>query len=373
MKKIVIAPDSFKGTLSSRKACRAIANAAERVFPEAAILCLPLADGGEGTVDCFASLPGSRTETVTVSGPLGERVSAPLVFLPDGSAVIETASAAGLGLAPEKKEPLRSSTFGVGELIRHAATRGARRILLGLGGSCTTDGGAGAACALGVRFLTEQGEAFLPTGASLKQVAKIDTTALSPAVKGLDLILLCDVTAPLFGAAGAAFVFAPQKGASPEDVQFLDESLRHMGAFYDAIRPGTSLLPGAGAAGGLGAGLCALFGGRLSSGIDAVLDAVDGSGALAGTDLIVTGEGKLDEQSLRGKVVSGVARRAGNAPVAVIAGVVDCPEESLKRAGIARAFAVHPAPVPVEIAKKDAFRDLEKAAQKAFLTWKERA
>ena len=373
MKKIVIAPDSFKGTLSAGEVCRAIAAAAGRVFPAAEILCLPLADGGEGTTDCFAALPGSRRAAVTVTGPLGDPVKASYVLTADGTAVVETAGAAGLGLVRGREDPLGASTYGVGEMIRHGIKSGARKVLIGLGGSCTTDGGAGAASALGVRFYDESERAFLPTGGTLDQIAGIDPNGIEPAVKETEFVLLCDVKAPLYGKDGAAYVFAPQKGANPAQAALLDRGLRHLGAIYDGICPGVSSLPGAGAAGGLGAGMTALFGGKIVPGIEAVLDAIGADAAFAGADLIVTGEGKLDEQTFTGKAVSGVVRRAKSVPVIAAAGVVDCPDTVWRQAGLRAVFGVHPAPVSPEEAEKNAFEDLEKTAERAFQSCKEMA
>ena len=373
MKKIVLAPDSFKGTLSASEVCRALESAARRVFPEAEIVSLPVADGGEGTVDSFASLPGSETRDVSSSGPFGEPMTARYAVLADKTAVVETASCAGLPLVQDRKNPLLTTTFGVGEVILHAAKSGAKRILLGLGGSCTTDGGCGAAAALGVRFLDEKGECFVPTGGTLDRVAKIDRSGIDPTLKDVEITLLCDVNSPLYGPAGAACVFAPQKGAGPAEVELLDHNLRHIGALYDRILPGASLLPGAGAAGGLGAGMAALLGAKVVPGIDTILNAAGADRAFSGADLIVTGEGKVDSQSLTGKVISGVAKRAGGVPVIVIAGVTACDENTLRQAGIRATFAVHPKPVPLETAAKNAFSDLEKAAAKAFCVIKEQA
>lgn len=372
MKKIVIAPDSFKGTLSAVEVCQAVKSAAGRIFPEAQILCLPLADGGEGTVACFAALPGSAVREENVTGPLGEKLAARYAVLQDGTAVVETASAAGLPLVRGREDPMVTTTYGLGELILSAAKSGANRILVGLGGSCTTDGGAGAAAAAGVRFLDHKGNMFVPAGGNLNEVVTIDLSGVDPAVKRAEIVLLCDVTSPLYGKTGAAYVFAPQKGASPDEVVLLDQNLRHIGAMYDKILPGASSFPGAGAAGGLGAGMSALLGARIVPGIDAVLTASGADEAFAGADLIVTGEGKVDSQSLTGKVISGVAQRAKDVPVIVMAGVVDCDPDSLKKSGILAAFGVHPKPVPLEVAAKNALKDLETAAESAFYKIRER-
>ncbi len=369
MKKIVIVPDSFKGTLSAADVCDTVAKAARTVFPAVDTVSVPVADGGEGTVDCFLALPGSRRCTVTVTGPRFAPMQAAYALLADGTAVVEMAAAAGLPLLGDRPDAVNTTTFGVGELIARALDGGARRVLLGLGGSCTNDAGAGAAAALGVRFLRADGSAFVPVGGTLGEVARIDVSSLDERLRQVPVTLMCDVTNPLYGERGCAYVFGPQKGADPATVRALDAGLRHMGALYDAICPGVSARPGAGAAGGLGAGMMALLAADAVSGIDAVLDTVRAEDLFADADLIVTGEGKFDSQSLGGKVISGVARRAGAVPVVVLAGGVALDAQTAAEAGVTASFACCPLPMPFEELIPHARENLRLTAENAFRLW----
>ncbi len=355
MKQCVIIPDSFKGTLSSTKVCEVIKTAVLRHFPGCRVLAVPVADGGEGTVDCFlAALPGGERVPCTVPGPTGSDIPA-FYGRFGGTAVIEMAAAAGLPLVSGQKDPSKTTTRGVGRLIRLAVEGGAEKILLGLGGSCTNDAGCGCAAELGVRFYDEGGNVFVPTGGTLKDVRRFDTSVAEKLLAGVEVTAMCDVTNPLFGESGAAYIFAPQKGADDEMVRRLDAGLRSLGALMDA-RPGLSglsAMAGAGAAGGLGAGVCAFLGGRLQPGIDAVLGVVDFASTLRGCDYVFTGEGRFDSQSMHGKVVDGVAKRAKAAgvPVVVIAGDTSGAPPEAYAAGVAAVFSTNPAPRPFEEAK----------------------
>lgn len=327
--KIVIATDSFKGTLSSRQAGQAIAAGIGQVLAGAETVVVPVADGGEGTAEALLSAAGGRWETATVSGPLGAPVEARFATLADANrAVIEMAAASGLTLLrPDEYDPLRTTTYGTGQLITAALDRGCRELSIGAGGSATVDGGCGAAQALGVRFLASNGSELPPGlgGGGLGRIAHLDVTRRDPRIAESTIRALCDVTNPLCGPAGAARVFGPQKGASAPQVELLDENLAHLAA---VIRQDLGIdvcnVPGSGASGGLGAGLMAFLGARLVSGIEAVLDAVSLNEHLTDADLAVTGEGRLDAQSMMGKVVAGVAARAQSAgvPVIAIAGTV---------------------------------------------------
>ena len=268
-------------------------------------------------------------------------------LLPDGTAVVEMAAAAGLPLAGDRLEPEGTSTYGVGELMAHAARNGATRLIVGLGGSATNDGGCGCAAALGVRFLDGQGMPFVPTGGTLDRVAHIDREGLDEALGKLPIITMCDIDNPLCGPSGASAVFGPQKGADPAMVRRLDENLAHLA---DVIKTDLGVdvraLPGGGAAGGMGAGMVAFFASRLQMGIETVLDTVDFDRLAADADLIVTGEGKLDSQSLRGKVVIGVARRAKRlgVPVAALVGAAEREIDGVYREGVSGVFPINPAP-----------------------------
>jgi len=344
--RIVVACDSFKGSLSAPDACAIVAAALREGLPEAAVMACPMADGGEGTAETLVRARGGRMETVRgVSGPLpGQRLDAGLGWLPEtATAVVEMAAASGLELVPPaRRNPLHTHTFGTGELIRHAIGLGARQILLTLGGSATVDGGTGAARALGWQFLDRTGRPVTPGGGSLADIASI----LPPDRTGWpEFQALCDVTNPLCGATGAAAVFGPQKGATPPMVEALDRGLRHLA---ERIRRDLGIevleLPGGGAAGGFGAGAVAFLGARLVPGALAVAEAVGLPEALRDADWVVTGEGCLDHQSFGGKAVCGVrnlAREAG-VRVAVVAGRVELTAAEWRAAGIEAAVAAAP-------------------------------
>ncbi|MGM9618276.1 MAG: glycerate kinase, partial [Oscillospiraceae bacterium] len=348
LRKCIVLSDSFKGTLSSREICRITREVAAERIPGCDFTALPVADGGEGTADCFLDGCGGEAVSLSVTGPFpGERRTAVYAMLPDRTAVVECASCAGLPLAEGRLDPCRTTTFGVGEQLRHAAEHGARRIILGLGGSATNDGGCGAAAALGVRFLDEQGESFIPTGGTLHRVHRIDPAPARALLAGIPMTVMCDIDNPLFGPQGAAYVFAPQKGADAAAVRLLDEGLRSLDAAMErSLGRSFAYLPGAGAAGGFGAGCAAFFGGQLRSGIETVLDQLRFDERLRGCDLVVTGEGRLDGQSLRGKVVAGVAKRAKRqgVPVAALVGAVTEESEPLYELGVSAVFTINRRP-----------------------------
>ncbi len=326
MKQCIVISDSFKGSLASEEICAVAREAFSRVFPDCRLTCVPVADGGEGTVACFHEACGGELVPVRVQGPFGREMETAYLRLPGGQAVIEMASCAGLPLVGEEKDPCRTTTFGVGQQVRHAVEHGCGRILIGLGGSATNDGGCGCAAALGVRFLDEEGRPFLPTGGTLDRVAHIDVSEARALLSGVELTAMCDIDNPMHGPTGAAFVFAPQKGADDTMTALLDGRLKALdAAFARELGQQVAEIPGSGAAGAFGAGILAMLGGRLCPGIEAVLDLVGFDGLLEGCDLVITGEGRFDSQSLRGKVISGVSRRARakGVPVMVIAGSVD--------------------------------------------------
>lgn len=340
MKKCIVISDSFKGTLSSLEICKIARDAIPRIFPECQVETIPVADGGEGTVECFVEAVQARPVEVEVTGPYGEDVRA--IYCRSGDrAVVEMASAAGLPMVRERRNPQKTTTFGVGQIIRHAVENGCREVLLGLGGSCTNDGGCGCAAALGTRFFRANGEAFIPAGESLDQIVRIDIHEARQLLKNVKITVMCDVDNPLYGPNGAACVFAPQKGADPAAVEFLDGQLK---AFSTVIQTqlGRSVgsTPGAGAGGGMGAGCIAFFNAQLKSGIDAVLDMVDFDRRLEGTDLVITGEGRIDAQSVRGKVISGVSRRTAsrNIPLIAIVGGIGPGAEEAYDSGVTAIF-----------------------------------
>lgn len=374
MKKIVLVPDSFKGTLSSSRAAEAMAKATRRAFPGAEIVAIPVADGGEGTVEAFLEARGGHWVTVEVRGPRGNVIPSFYGILPDRTAVVEMAAAAGLPLMEGRLDVGGATTYGVGELMKAAVAKGAEKLILGLGGSATNDGGCGAAAALGAKFFDGAGKTFVPTGSTLGEISSIDAAGLNEALRGVEVVVMSDIDNPLCGERGAAAVFGPQKGADEAQVKELDAGLAHLAKIIKRdLNKDVADLPGAGAAGGMGAGAAAFFGGRLTRGIDAVLDAVDFSAALRGADVVVTGEGRFDEQSLMGKVVGGIAARtrAVNAPLIVVAGSLakDIDFGAAKRAGIDAAFSVTPAPMSFAEAARDSFASLENAMLNIWRLW----
>lgn len=337
--KVVIVPDSFKGCASSAEICEYMKAGVLSVYPDTKIITIPVADGGEGTVDAALSAVCGERVTVTVRGPVGEPVTASYAAIGD-TAVVEMAQAAGLSLSGGRVGA--ATTYGVGQLIDHAFRHGVRRIILGLGGSGTNDGGCGMAAALGTFFYDKEGKTFIPTGSTLKDIAGIDLGGRLP------VEAMCDVDNPLFGPMGAAHVYGPQKGA--KDPASLDEGLRHLASLLQA----DPNLPGAGAAGGLGYGVVAFLGGALRSGIDTMLDLARFEEAAKGADLILTGEGRIDGQTARGKVPVGVARRAKplGVPVVAVCGAVAPGYEAVYGEGVRAVFSAArgPATLPEAIA-----------------------
>ena len=325
--RVLVAPDKFRGTLTARQAAEAIETGWRRARPDDDVDLVPMADGGEGTLEALVDAQGGRVEATTATGPLGDPVDAAfgIVDTADGlTGVVESARASGLALLGEgRRDPLRTTTRGTGQLILAALDAGARRVVVCLGGSATNDGGVGMAAALGIRFLDAQGRDLAGGGAAVLDLARIDGRDLHPAVAGASFLGATDVENPLCGPAGASHVYGPQKGASPDDVFLLDRALGHLAAVvHHDLGIALKDEPGAGAAGGLGFGLLAFCGARLRRGVDVVMDAVDLGGRMEGAGLVITGEGSLDAQSLYGKVPAGVIRLAGlhSVPVAVLCG-----------------------------------------------------
>ena len=346
MAKYVLIPDSFKGTLSSEDICRIASEEILRLEPEAEICAIPVADGGEGTVDAFLAAVGGTRAEVPCTGPCGQEVMGFYGLLPDGTAVVEMAAAAGLPLAGACRDPEKTTTYGVGQLMAHALSRGAKRLVLGLGGSATNDGGCGAAAALGAEFLDAEGRAFVPTGGTLTQIAHIRMEGLRETMAGAEVTVMCDIDNPLCGPAGAAAVFGPQKGADAAMVARMDAGLRHLAEMLEKdVGMEVLTLAGGGSAGGFGAGAAAFFGGQLRMGIDVVLDLTDFDRKCRGASLVITGEGHLDSQSLRGKTVVGVARRARalGVPAAALVGGCETALDAVYAEGVSGVFPIHPA------------------------------
>ena len=390
MKKCVVVSDSFKGTLSSQEICRIAEACVHEGFPTCEVVAVPVADGGEGTVEgCLtaarnAGIPGERV-FLQVSGPFGEKVKAAYALIRGAggtrhgsgsrallsyeipsddsyTAVIETAQAAGLPLAVAsgRLDPLAASTFGAGELAADALARGAKRLVVALGGSATNDGGCGFAAALGVRFYDKSGAEFVPAGGTLQCVERIDVSPAREKLAGVRVTAMVDVDNPLLGSRGAARVFAPQKGASEKDVELLEKELAHLAGVLEAT-PGIHAVsdlrtaPGGGAAGGMGAGLLALLGAELRPGIECMLDLMGFDSLLKGADLVITGEGHLDMQTLSGKVVEGVARRAkavGIPVLALVGGIapeLDRSPVRLRELGVTATISINRRPEPLDV------------------------
>jgi glycerate 2-kinase len=332
--RVLAAPDKFRGTLTSMEAAAAIAAGWRRARPNDAVEELPLADGGEGTLDALVAALGGRVVRERVTGPLGDPVDAEYGLV-DGAriAVIEMARASGLALVPEeRRDALRATTRGTGELILAAARHRPERIIVCIGGSATTDGGAGMAQALGARLLDGSGQDLGPGGAALLDLDRIDGSGIDQAARDCRFLVASDVDNPLVGPQGAAAVYGPQKGASDDDVDLLDRALaRYADVMRRDLGVDVTARPGAGAAGGLGAGLMAFLDAELRPGIDVVMDAARFAERLRGAGLVVTGEGKLDEQSLHGKTVAGVHRAAGEAGIRVL---VVCGQASVRPDGV---------------------------------------
>jgi len=360
--KIILSPDSFKESLSAIEVARAMACGAARACGDAVppvLVELPIADGGEGTVECLVASTSGRRETSAVTGPLGDRVQAQWGLLGDGrTAVIEMAAASGLPLVPpDKRNPLVTTTYGTGELIRAALDAGVQRIIIGIGGSATVDGGVGMAQALGGRFRDADHQEVGRGGGCLEQIAGIDLDKLDPRIGRTEILIAGDVQNPLTGPEGAAAVYGPQKGATAEQVELLERGLKHLARRIRAdLGRDVETSPGAGAAGGLGAALMAFLGARMRPGIDLLLEAIDFQKHLDGADLVLTGEGRLDSSSLHGKATVGVSRRAREAgvPCIVIAGSLAGDREAFRREGIVDARSLVSDEVAVEQAMAEA-------------------
>lgn len=359
MKHILLAPDSFKGTLRAEEICDVEAAVILRHIPDAVIHSIPMADGGEGLVGSYLKVLGGERVHVTVSGPLGAPVDAVYGILPDGSAVIEMAAAAGLPLMGTRRDPLHATTYGVGELILDAASKGISHMLLGLGGSATNDCGIGMAAALGFRFLDANGKPLEPLAMNLKHIAAIQDPDALPQ---MTISAACDVDNPLLGSNGATYTFGPQKGVTPALLPELEAGMSH---FADVLAShygySPAEIPGAGAAGGLGAAVLLMLGGTLKSGIDLLLDASHFDELLAEADLVLTGEGRADWQSAHGKVPMGVGMRCkkANVPCVALCGSIGTGADALYDCGITAIFNSVKGPGTFEEIAQTSREDLE--------------
>lgn len=355
--KFVLIPDSFKGTLSSEEICEIAGEKVKKHFPDAGIVSVPVADGGEGSVDAFVKALSGKKISVKVKNPYFEEMEAFYGVIDNGrTAVVEMAACAGLPLVEDRKDPRKTTTYGVGELILAAARSGAEKIIVGLGGSSTNDGGCGAAAAVGVKFFDKDGKEFIPTGGTTADICRIDLSGRDPILDKVEIVTMCDIDNPMYGPTGAAHIFGPQKGADEAMVLELDAGIRNLsGRIAEAVGRDISEVPGTGAAGAMGAGMIAFFGSRLQMGIQTVLDTVKFDEMIADADYILTGEGKLDSQSLRGKVVIGIAERAkkqGKNVLAIVGGADDSEIEKAYEMGVTAVFPINRLPQDFSVSRR---------------------
>lgn len=359
--KVVLIPDSFKGTLTSQEICTIISNKINKHFPQCHVVSIPVADGGEGSVDCFLKALGGEKIYETVSSPYFENMESFYGIIED-TAVIEMAACAGLPLVEDRKDPSLTTTFGVGQLILAAAKKGCKKIIVGLGGSCTNDGGCGAAAAIGVKFYDKKGNEFIPVGKTLIDIERIDLSKRTKVLDNIEITTMCDIDNPMYGPTGAAYIFAPQKGANNEMVYELDKGLESLcNVIYKETGKNLKDVPGSGAAGAMGAGMISFFDSKLQMGIETVLDTVKFDDIIADADMIFTGEGKFDTQSLRGKVVIGVAKRAKtkDIPLTVIAGGAETNIDQAYDMGVTSIFTINRLPEDFQISRNKSKDNLE--------------
>jgi glycerate kinase len=366
--KIVIAPDSYKGSLTAKEACAAMKRGALKAVPDAEVITVPMSDGGEGTARSLVDSLGGAIVECEVKNPLGAPVTASYGLLGDGTAVIEMAEASGLTLiGKEQRNPMAATTYGTGELIKDALGRGCRNFILAIGGSATNDGGAGMAQALGFSLLDGTGRQISFGGAGLAEIDRIDKGSADSRIGESRFTVACDVDNPLCGENGASNVFGPQKGATPEMIRILDKNLEHYAAVIERdMGVQVKDVSGAGAAGGLGAGMMAFLNADLKPGVEIVIDAVDLKSKLKGSDLVITGEGGCDFQTVKGKTPYGVARTAKEAgvPAVIIAGNIGAGTEVLYDHGVAGIFTLVNGPVSLDFAIENAGRLTEEATER---------
>ncbi|WP_188006342.1 glycerate kinase [Vibrio cholerae] len=372
--KVVIAPDSFKESLTAKQVCDAIQAGLARVWHDAKFVAIPVADGGEGTVQSLVDATQGRLVEVKVMGPQGKRVEAFYGMLGDNqTAVIEMAAASGLHHVPvAQRDPKLTTSFGTGELIRHALDQGVTKLIIGLGGSATNDGGVGMLAALGARFTNADGDPIQLTGGGLRELTHIDLQDFDPRLQHCDILVACDVNNPLCGDKGASAVFGPQKGATPEDVQLLDGALRQFGLLTEKVT-GKMVLEsaGAGAAGGMGAALLAYTQARLRPGIEIVLETVQLAHQVSDADLVITGEGRIDSQTVHGKTPMGVAKVAKrfDVPVLALCGCTGDNYQAVFQCGIDAVFAAVPRAMSLEDALKESDFNLADLAENVARLW----
>jgi len=373
--RVVIAPDSFKGCLNALNAAIAMRKGVQRVYPDSVIEMIPMADGGEGTVEAILCAVHGTKIKMEVTDPLGRSIEAAYALIDEGkTALIEMAAASGLTLlSPQERNPRVTSTQGTGMLIKDALDRGVKKILLGIGGSATNDGGAGLAVALGVKLLDVHGDELPQGGAALANLVHLDMSGLDPRLAKVQIEVACDVQNPLCGLEGASAVYGPQKGATPEDIRVMDIALQNFGQVLSRVA-GTNLLElsGGGAAGGLGAGVVGFLGAKLRPGSQMVLEVAKADEKIKHADLVLTGEGKTDFQTAYGKVPVGVSALAKkySVPVLVISGSVEGSPDFLADFGVVTCFSVAEGPATLEEAFLKAEEQLERAVWRILTVWK---
>jgi len=368
--KVLIAMDSFKGNFDSLTVAGIVERGIRKVYKDATIDKVAIADGGEGTVDAIVKTLNGRYERIEVTGPMGSKVIAKYGIVDGNTAVIEMAEASGLALVPEnERNPLRASTYGTGELILDAINKGCTRIIMGIGGSATNDGGTGMARALGARFLDSEGKELDEGGGSLDSLARIDISGMNEKIASTEFIVACDVTNPLYGEKGASAVFGPQKGADSEMVKILDNNLRH---YSEIVKRDLGIdvanEPGTGAAGGLGYGLMVFCKARLTKGIEMVLDTIKIENRMKDVDVVITGEGRVDGQTVFGKVPVGIAARAKKfgKPVFAIAGFMDEGADLVYDHGIDAVMSSMIGPMTLQEAIEESESLIERASERLF-------
>ena len=368
MKKVVIAPDSFKGTLSSAEVCGIVRDVLVKKYGDIEVIEIPIADGGEGMTDSFLyAFPGSEKVYMKAQSPLGREIEVYYGVIDGDTAVIEMAAASGITIE-EENNAVKASTYGTGEIIKHALDKGIRKFVIGIGGSATTDGGIGCTAALGGCFLDKDGQSVALCGEGLAEIDSIDLSGLDSRLRECEITVLCDVKNPLYGKNGAAYIFGPQKGADPKTVEFLDSGLMKLAEKSELyLKKDYSQCEGAGAAGGLGFALVAFLGAELKRGIEAILDITCFEEKTQGADLVITGEGKMDYQSIMGKVPFGIASRSKGKKTIAIVGLNTADMEQVRQAGISEVIETNPMHLPFEEIKANAKEDLEKAAEKIIV------
>lgn len=372
--KIVIAPDSFKESLSAKEVCQSIEKGVSKVWKNADIIHVPVADGGEGTVQSLVDATGGKIIEQLVSGPIGEQVTAFYGVLGDGkTAVIEMAAASGLHhVPPAQRDAKITSSYGTGELILGALNQGATKLIIGLGGSATNDGGIGMLAALGVQFSDQNNQPVITNGAGLNSIRSIDISAMDDRLHHCEILVACDVDNPLCGPSGASATFGPQKGANEQDIEILDQGLAHYAQLVKKqLNRQIADIPGAGAAGGMGAALLGFTSARLKPGIEIVIETVELEAKLAGADLVITGEGRIDGQTVHGKTPMGVAQAAKKyqIPVIAMAGCVGDNYQAVYQCGIDAVFVAIPRAFSLDSAFAEAAINLENLAENVARTW----